>query len=401
MTVRSGPRVGVAATLAAVMISASLMQFALGALGPFLTDEFGLSRSGLGLVTGSYYLAAAGLSPMMGRWVTVIGAPRGMVLSAALGALGTALVAAAGSVVWLVGAVLVAGAAAAAANPATNLAISALERPHAVLMGVKQSGVQAAAFLTGASLPVIALGLDWRAALLCCTAASTVTLVALLAGAARRRPVGHRQAAATPGASAGVRRLAVYAALMGAGAASVNTYLVLFAHERIGMDVRLAGGALAVVGLVAIVTRISWPVLAERAPRPAATGVVMLRWVAVAAAAATLVIGCAEWLGPAGLWIGAVLTGMSTASWNGLAMLVVVHTTDLTRVARSSARVQGAFFGGLMVSPLVFGALVDRLGYGYGWLWTGGCFLAALAALGRGRDVQPRGTGAVRRRSSP
>lgn len=386
-------RVGIATTLAAVMISASLMQFALGALGPFLTDEFGLSRSGLGLVTGSYYLAAAALSPTMGRWVAVIGAGRGMMLSAALGALGTALVAAAGSVLWLVGAVLVAGAAAAAANPATNLAISALPRPHAALMGVKQSGVQAAAFLVGTCLPVVALGISWRAAFLCCAAACALTLVAVVP----RRAAAGRPSPAGPEGAARVSRLAVYAALMGAGAASINTYLVLFAHERIGMDVRLAGGALAVVGLVAVVSRIGWPVLAERAPEPAATGVAMLRRVALAAAAATLVIGLAEWWGPAALWLGAVLTGLSSASWNGLAMLVVVHTTEIAHVARSSARVQGAFFCGLMVSPLVFGALVDRLGgYRYGWLWTGGCFLAALLALAAaprarsGFAVEPR-----------
>ncbi|UED87499.1 MFS transporter [Streptomyces profundus] len=370
--------------LAAVMVSASLTQFLLGALGPFLLAEFRLEPSALGLLTACYYLAAAGLSPLMGRLVAALGGVGGMLLSAGLGAAGTALLAGSTGLGWLIAGLLIAGAAAAAANPATNLVIVALPRPHGSLIGIKQSGVQAAAFLTGALLPAVALGLGWRAAVLCCTGGCLLALALVLT---RRAALGagrpaRRGADARPGRAA--RRpwltpLTGYAALMGAGAASVNTYLVVYGHQRLGLDIRVAGAQFALVGLVAVVARICLPLVADRSPGPAVRGLAMLRDLACGATVAALVIAGAPGAGPWALWVGAVLAGLSSASWNGIAMLVVVHDSRPDAVPAASARVQGAFFLGLMLSPLVFGGLLAGFGsYLAGWLWTAGCFLAAI-----------------------
>lgn len=370
--------------LAAVMVSASLTQFLLGALGPFLLAEFRLGPSALGLLTACYYLVAAGLSPLMGRWVAALGGFGGLLLSVGLGAAGTALLAGSTALGWLVAGLLIAGGAAAAANPATNLVIVAMPAPHGPLIGIKQSGVQAAAFLTGALLPAVALGLGWRAAVLCCTGGCLLTLPLVLT---RRAALGGGRPARprVPRPSGGPARrpwlapLTGYAALMGAGAASVNTYLVVYAHQRVGLDVRVAGAQFALVGLVAVAARIGLPLLAERSARPATRGLAMLRDAACGATAAALVIAVAQGVGPWLLWAGAVLAGLSSASWNGLAMLVVVHDSHPDAVPAASARVQGAFFFGLMLSPLVFGGLLAGFdSYAPGWLWTGGCFLAAV-----------------------
>ncbi|MGP4111570.1 MFS transporter [Streptomyces sp. 4N509B] len=402
-------RVGAAATLAAVMVSASLMQFALGALAPFLQEEFGLDHTGLGLVVACYYLAASGLSPVMGRLTGAVGGWRGMLVAASLGAAGTAVTAAATTLAGLLVGIVLAGAAAATANPATNLSIVGMRPPHAALVGVKQAGVQAAAFLAGATLPAVALGASWRVALVCCTAWCVLSLPLLAWSGGRLGRGGGPPRGDAPAGRRATRgplvRLGCFAALMGAGAAGLNTFLVVYAHEEIGVDVRVAGAQFALVGLVAMGSRVAWPLLADRSPRPAHRGMVLLRLCAAGAAVAVGLVLLAKVAGPAALWGAAAFAGLSSASWNGLAMLVVMHLSGPVAVARASARVQGAFFLGLMLSPLVFGALADRFGgHAYGWLWCAACFLtatlvlrprAALAAGPGGDGPPPSGTAAA------
>lgn len=366
----------------------SLTQFALGALAPFLTAQYHLTTSTLGTVTSAYYLAAAGLSPLMGRWVNRLGTRGALFVTVALGWAGSLAFASAPGFALVLVSVFVGGAATAMANPATNVAISALPRPHAALVGVKQSGVQVAAAIAGAMLPVIAVAHGWRTAVLSCSVGFAVGLVAVVfMPLAKPSPV----VAGTGGRhepARGARRLAVFAGLMGCGIAAINVYLVLFAHVRTHMDVRLAGALLATVGFVAIFARIVFTVVVERASAPDLTGMRMLRAMAVVAVAATALVAFAPSLGTGALWVGAVAIGMSAAAFNGVLMLVVIRTNKTTSTARTSGLVQGFFFGGLLVSPPIFGYLVDVTGsYGYGWAWAGLCLAGAAAVIPSGRAL--------------
>lgn len=370
------------------MVVPSLMQFALGTLGPFLTTDLSLSRSDLGLVTGCFYLAAAVGSPVMGRMADTVGARVASLITVTLAGLGVLVLSYSGSLLALLGGALVGGAASAIANPATNLAISTMPRPHAMLVGVKQSGVQAAAFLAGTLLPPIALATGWQGAFLACAALCALALPAAAAmpRAVPARPTVAARAPADGGAGDGgdatVIRLAVYAALMGAGIATTNTYLVLYAHERVGLGVDTAGALLAAVGLCSVLARITATMLVERAADPQRAGVRMLTGMSAAGIMATSAIALAQGLGPAAVWVGAIGIGLSASAFNGVAMMVVISTARSAAVARSSGRVQGAFFGGLFLSPPLFGLLVDATGaYAAGWSWTILCYCAATAVM--------------------
>ncbi|MDG4798347.1 MFS transporter [Micromonospora sp. WMMD1082] len=381
-------QVGPAVAFATIMVVASLMQFGIGALSPFLTAEFDLSRSQLGIVTSAYYLAAAALSPVMGHWVGALGARRAMLLTIAFAAIGAATLAAATTLLAVMVAVVVAGAAAAVANPATNLAIAARPQPHAVLIGVKQSGVQAAALLTGISLPAIALATTWRYAVLATAGACLLTLPATrAAGASRPRRTPVTIAAPDPPAAASpLRRLAVFSALMGAGMATINTYLVLYAHEQIGLSAGLAGALLATIGLCAVISRINVTLIVERTVDAQRAGLRTLRMMALVGALAAGLILAGAWVGPMALWAGTVVIGLTAAAFNSVAMFVVIRAARGRDVARSSGRIQGSFFAGLFLSPPLFGMLVDASGdYTVGWLWTIGCFACAAGTITRWR----------------
>lgn len=397
----SPQRIVVAAALATVMTVPSLTQFALGSLAPLLTAEFHLTPAAFGVVTGTYYLAAAVLSPLMAGWVYRLGTRRALAVTVAVGWAGSLALAGSNALVAVLVSVFVAGAATAMANPATNVAISALPRPHAVLVGVKQSGVPAAALLAGAMLPAVAVAYGWRIAVLGCSLGFALALVATAMVPAQRpsaTAAGHAQPI-----DGHVRRLAVFAGLMGCGMAASNVYLVLYAHQRVHLDVRLAGALLATIGLVAIVARIALTLVVERAWAPDLAGMRMLRVMAVTAVAATAMIALAPWLGVGVLWVGTVATGLSVAAFNGVAMLVVIRTTRRKATARASGLVQGAFFCGMLVSPPVFGLLVDVSGsYAYGWAWAALCLAVAAAIIPAARRSDragqrgDRGAGEVR-----
>ena len=81
----------------------------------------------------------------------------------------------------------------------------------------------------------------------------------------------------------------------------------------------------------------------------------------------------------------AVLLGLSSASWNALAMLLVISGTKAETV-RASGRVLSGFYIGLAITPPIFGSVVDRFGYTPGWLLTAGAFAcSALVVTGRSR----------------
>ncbi|MQA82309.1 MAG: MFS transporter [Streptosporangiales bacterium] len=378
----SPQRVGVATALAVIMTVPSLTQFALGSLAPFLTDEFHLTPTAFGAVTASYYLAAAGLSPLMGRWVDHLGTRRALLVTVGIGWVGSLTLAGAPALVGVLASVFVAGAATAMANPATNVAISTLPRPHAALVGVKQSGVQTAALLGGAILPALAVAYGWRTSVLACSVAFAVGVVAAATMPVPARTHVTRTRRKGMRTRPGVRRLALFAGLMGCGMAATNVYLVLYAHDRVHMDVRLAGSLLATVGLVAIIARITLTLVAERARAPERTGMRMLRTMAVVAVGAAALIASAPQLGAGVLWVGAVATGLSVAAFNGVTMFVLIRTSHQTATATDSGLVQGSFFAGMLVSPPVFGLLVDLTGsYTYGWTWAAVCLVAAAIVI--------------------
>jgi hypothetical protein len=68
------------------------------------------------------------------------------------------------------------------------------------------------------------------------------------------------------------------------------------------------------------------------------------------------------------VWAGALVTGLSAASWNAVGMLEIVRGLEPGRAGRASGIVLLAFYGGNVISPLAFGLSVDWSGaYDLGW----------------------------------
>ncbi|MGW4703347.1 MFS transporter [Streptomyces sp. NPDC004285] len=408
------------ALLTTAMAFSMMQLFLLGALGPRLIDRLGVTETELGLTTTVGFGTAAVLSPLGGRIVDRAGPRRSLVALLVLSAAALGLVAAAPGVGLLLAAVALGGVPQALANPATNKAILAAvpAARRGAVTGTKQSGVQLGAFAAGLPLATAAGLVGWRGAV--GAAAGAALLAALWAWRSLpadldppvdRAPVGHTsvdrasagvnersggpgpgragERAAVPtgsgrpggsgpfggswrsggsGRSGGSRPfggpvvwLAGFSLFLGAGIASVNTYLVLFGVQRLCMGTAVAGALIAVLGVAGIAGRVGWsraavPGRAEWLPGGLAVG-------AVGAAALLVAAPYAEPL----VWAAAVAVGVFAVSGNAVSMVLVMQRSAPGRAGRDSARVAAGFFAGFALGPPVFGRLAESGRYGTGW----------------------------------
>jgi predicted MFS family arabinose efflux permease len=369
--------------LAAAMGTASFPGFAFGSLGPFLVDDFQLSRSRLGLLTTLFFATGGLLSLVAGPMVDRFGGRK--VMLAAFGIMAVALLAMAAAPSYLI--LLVAasfgGLSLATANPTTNKLVAVHVPPgrRGVIMGVKQSGVQIGAFTAGAILAPLAAWLGWRVALML---TAIVPLLGAIGSSLIVPPDPIEERSTTEGTEEGspltsaVRWLAVYAFLMGSGVAAVTAYLPLYAVERLDFSVQTAGAVAALIGLVGIGGRILWGSISERR-RDYVTPLLVM---AGGAIVSVLLLMSAERGSSLLLWVGAFLIGATAVTWNSVGMLAVIAATGPRSAGRASGYVLFGFYGGFVASPIGFGWFVDRTGrYDFAWLMIAAIFVAAMLLI--------------------
>ncbi|MEV8628032.1 MFS transporter [Streptomyces sp. NBC_01268] len=368
------PARGLTALLTTAMAFSMMQLFLLGALGPRLVERFGISETLLGLTTTVGFGTAAVLSPLGGRIVDRVGPRRALVTLLALSALALALIGAAPGPGFLLAAVALGGVPQALANPATNKAILAAVPParRGAVTGTKQSGVQVGAFAAGLPLASAAGALGWRGAV---WAAAAVALLAAV-WAWHTVPPHMSPAPTTPGGpTAGDRRtvgwLAAFSVFLGAGIASVNTYLALFGAGRLGMGPAVAGALVAVLGVAGIAGRVGWSRAAAPGRAPWLPG-----GLAAGAVAAAALLALAEHAPPL-VWAGAVAVGVFAVAGNAVSMVLVLQRSAPGRAGQDSALVAAGFFTGFAVGPPLFGTLAAGGRYDQGWLLVAAEFGAA------------------------
>jgi predicted MFS family arabinose efflux permease len=376
------------------MGATSFPGFAFGALGPFLVDDFDLSRSSLGLLTTLLFAVGGILSLVAGPMVDHFGGRT--VMLGAFGIIGITILAMAGSPSYslLLVSASFGGASIAAANPTTNKLVAVHVPPgqRGVIMGFKQSGVQIGAFAAGAVLAPLAAWLGWRVALLL---AATVPLLGalgtLVVVPADRvgEPSSQSKSEKQAPMDKAVWWLTAYAFLMGSGVSAVTAYLPLYAVERLDFSIQAAGAVAALIGLVGIAGRIVWGFISERR-----SGFAWPLLMMAAGAVASVLLMMAAEENAALVWLGALLMGATAVTWNAVGMLAVIAMTGPAAAGRASGYVLFGFYGGFVISPLLFGTIVDNTErYDVAWTIVSAIFVLAALVIGawqRSGSITPR-----------
>ena len=362
------------------MASPGLASAVPAVLAGFFIDEFDLSRGQIGLLLTMFALAGAVGSPILGRVADTIGGRRMLAAHFAIASLAILAIAASTGYAWLVASVAVAGISAASANPTTNKLIAALVPPDriAAVIGVKQSSGLLGVFAAGVFLPATSLAVGWRpavalAALLPLAGWIATLLVISQDNAPRIRPVRVR---ARGRQDTAVRWLMADAFLMGAGTAALMGFLPLYAQQSAGMGAASAGLLAGTAGGVGVVGRIVWAWQSERA-RNLTTPLGVLALLSAGSAVTIWArVATGDWL----LWVGAVAAGASLMAWNAVGMVAVVAIADPDETGRASGMVIGAFLGGMIPTPFLFGFIVDQTGT-FAWGWAAVTLIFSAAAL--------------------
>lgn len=381
--------VGFTVALTGIMIGAALLTPAIGVLGPLLIDDLGLTRAQLGVVASFIPLTGALAAPFSGTLVDRFGGRRlSMLLFVSSGA-GLMLFAIAPNVWFLALAALVAGVAMGTGNPTTNalIATHVARGRQGVIVGVKQTGVQLAAVIVSAAVPVLAVWFGWRVAagvVVGLVVALTLTVLWKVPPDPHTNgPGGPRAAGAESSRWAPTWWLAGYAFVLGAGSASIVTYIPLYAVETVDFSVPQAGLVATMVAAAAAAARIGWARLAERVKRTSEI-LMLIAALSVVGHLLMVVVGASPFV----LWVAALLLGASSVAWNGVVMLHVVSHAPAGTAGRVSGRIQFAFTFGMFFSPIVFGVSLDALSsYTVPWLTMAAICAAGGALIWRGRPT--------------
>ncbi len=368
-------RFGFGAILAVVMGVATFALTVFGVLTSQLITEFGIARWQVGALVTASSAAGAILSPTIGRLTDRFGARRSTLANLGLGTLALAALAVAPTFALLVVAALVTGVAQGMANPATNKLIS-LHVPagsRGLITGIKQSGVQVGTVVGGLALPLFALAWGWRWAVAIFAGLAAIGLLAAFVIVPRDPGRGTHEVVDQRGVPTGIIRLAAYGFLLGAGGSALFTYTALYGQETLGYSPAAAGAAVALMGVVGVVSRIAWSHAAERGHRYRGS----LVWLAALSAVAALLMAASVAFPPL-VWLAAATTGLSASAWNSVGMLAIIFMVPAATAGRASGVVLFGFLAGLGLGAPIFGWSVDALGtYLPGWLAA-----AALFAIG-------------------
>ncbi|MGZ0218775.1 MAG: MFS transporter [Acidimicrobiales bacterium] len=373
------------------MVMSTFSLFSMAVLASAMIDDMEISRATLGLVGALNTGLGALTAPMTGRLADVIGPRRAVLGTMAFGTVGM-LVMGVASNIWLVAvALLIAGIAQGWGNPACNAYIAAAVSPgeQGITMGLKQSGVTLAIVITGLALPPLENASTWQGACL----VAGLAFVGLSLVSTRLLPRVEDQG--TPGVpeifATGrsplppfIRRLSIYALLMGMASGAIGRFLPLFLEEELSVSALWAGRTVAVSGLIGMVARIAAAYLAERG-RPTR----MLAQLALMGACSSVMLALSTTVG---VWVIAPMVlfyGVGYTAWNAVINLTVVISMPSEDAGRASGAVMLGFLGGVTVISPIAGWVVDTWGT-YGPVWWGGVVLALASVLLVYRLPMPR-----------
>ena len=381
------------ATTLTIQAFTALAATAPAVLAPELAREMGVAPQWIGIFVGLVYVGAMLASVASTGFIERYGAIRVSQFCVLLCAAGIIVVGLLPSSFagLLVAAAILIGLGYGPITPASSqvLARTTPVAQMALMFSIKQTGVPAGAAVAGAMLPIAALMMGWRAALV------SVGLAGLGMAVAAQSTRKLLDTDRTPGRAFSVRdivarlklvakspKLAELAMLSFAYAAvqvCLTSFLVVYLHNALGWSLVASGLALTVATVGGVIGRIFWGALADNVLAPRRT----LSVIGLLAGLCGIAMAFATPAWP--VWIVlpvAALFGGTAIGWNG------VQLSELARQAApgTAGAVTGAAgfitFSGVVIGPPLFAALTALTnGYRTGFLVMAAVSLGAASAL--------------------
>jgi MFS family permease len=340
-------------------------------LAPLIASSMGLSVTFIGVYISLVYIAAIVASVLSGPVIDALGGTRVSQISLLACALGLCLVSSSLLVVAALGALII-GLGYGPLTPASSdvLIRAAPPRRMAFIYSLKQTGVPLGGVLAGLLLPVLALTIGWNWALI--TVGVGCGICALVAIPFRsaldgdrsgkvRRPSVYQilEPVRLTFRSASLRTLAISSCVFSATQFCLAVYLVTFLIEGLHWQIVAAGVALSASQAAGAFGRVLWGWAADTNIGSKRT----LIFLASAMAASALSILVLDQSTPSlVVVILMALFGATAAGWNGVFLAAIAKLAPPGQTAFVTGGTLAFTYLGIVIGPLLFGAVAD---------WTG------------------------------
>lgn len=364
------------------MVAGTIFYPAFAVLASAVIVDLELTPTTYGLFLFVFSATAAALSPWSGRLADRLGGRKALALTFGLTSLGFAALAVSPSLVVLSASSLLVAVGQSTMNPSTNKLIANLTKigSRGAITGAKQSGVTVGYVVTGLVAPVMAASFGWRSYFVLLAITMAVGLAGALWILPPDRPTVVPGVAPRVPVAPWVHLLAVYGFVMGLGSSS-NSFLPLFAETELGFSNAQAGLLASTLGVMAIGTRILGGTLAERHGNyrkllmiASLTGVLF--------SVATLASPGMPFL----IWPAVLAFSLGFLAWNSIGMLAIIDRVGNSAAGAATGRVLLGFIGGLAIGPVLYGRLIETIGFRITWAVPGGSALVAMLIM---RGWQP------------
>ncbi|OFR88634.1 arabinose ABC transporter permease [Micrococcus sp. HMSC067E09] len=407
--------------LVSIMAAGPLLNYGVSASSALVVERLGIDDGLLGTIVSVVFVSAAVTSLWLGRLADRLSVRAQVAIVYGGSALALVVAAFAQQYALLLVAAALVGPTQAIANPTTNRIILAEAPPgrKTSWIGVKQSGVQASQLFAGLFFPAVALAFGWTGAALgaACVALLLWVIAEVVLGraadaapsegvASGRKVRGRRRqgrpdaaekaraqdavkattSAAGRGTTRAAERLpaevwltAAIAFLNGLGTQSTNVYLALFAVREVGFGVTAAGMAVAVAGVVGVVSRVMWGRRMDAGGRPTT----LLMIIGLGAIGSTVLLVLAGTLHqPALVWAAAAMHGISALGTNVVLNAFLLTLVPRERIGAASGVNSMGMFAGFSLGPIVMGAVLGATGhFTVGWWVMGGLYACGILVV--------------------
>lgn len=355
----------------------------LAPLGLIIGEDLLLTKTQIGMIPAALFLGQSLISIPAGLLTDKIGS-RKMIFFVTLILGGSFLVMSiTPSFILLLFLITIAGFAYGASHPTTNRGViywfSVQTRGTA--MGLKQMGVTLGSALAALILLPIASNFSWQSATF--SASISLLIVGLLIYIVYDEPKNRVQdKTKLPLKKINYKSillmfkhkaliLITFSAMLLSGSQMIlNTFIILFAHEKIGISLILSGVLLGIAELGGSLGRVCWGIISDRLFK--GKRVIVLLLISFLVATVSIIIALLPYGVPFHIMVIIVfIFGFGTSGFNGVWMNATTEIVppSFSGVATGFSITFGSW--GVIFLPPLFGIIVDQTGtYVVGWLFV-------------------------------
>lgn len=335
--------------------------------------EIGFGVGELGLATAAFFGAAAFAANPGGKLVSELG-PRAGLRVGSGAAIISCLLAGTAAVWWAIPlATALGGVGNGIIQVGANLAIfdGVRRERHGLAFGAKQASVPLASFLAGLSLPVVGLIFGWRWVF---AGAGILALALALSAPGLDRGRPERRVEEPLGRPTASMLWLGLAGITGAAAGNGLSLFIVPSAVDIGIGEAAAGGVLATCSLLVVVLRIGAGWLVDHRK---SSGHAEMAWMSGVGALSAFALMLAT--SPSLYLVAMPIALLGAWGWPGIIFFTVVNAYP-EYPAKASGLLLSSNLTGVLVGPLIVGALAGADNYPGAWLFVSLC--AAASAFG-------------------